>query len=157
MAQPAIEFDRTQLGKQYDLGEIHVTREMIRQYAEAIGDTNPLFTDEEAARRAGHPSVQAPPTFPTVLVYPGMRPHIGLKHRGDYVLATWAMEPLAPIHAGDTISGTLTLKDVYAKTGRSGSMIFVAWELEFRNQHGELVATGRKSYITRPPGHGGEW
>lgn len=39
-----------------DAGLIHV-------FAQAIGDPNPVYHDEEAARAAGFPGVLAPPTF----------------------------------------------------------------------------------------------
>jgi len=35
----------------------------IAEFAAAIGDDNPLYRDEAAARAAGHPGIIAPPTF----------------------------------------------------------------------------------------------
>lgn len=43
-----------------------VSREKIREYAEAIGDRNPLHNDPVAARAAGARDVIAPPTFAAV-------------------------------------------------------------------------------------------
>lgn len=40
-----------------------VTRNDIRRFAEAIGDSNPVYLDPAAARALGHPDVVAPPTF----------------------------------------------------------------------------------------------
>lgn len=40
-----------------------VGREKIREFAEAIGDANPAYVDQEAAKELGHPDVIAPPTF----------------------------------------------------------------------------------------------
>ena len=40
-----------------------VGREKIREFAEAVGDANPAYTDREAAQALGHPDVIAPPTF----------------------------------------------------------------------------------------------
>ena len=39
-----------------------VGREKIREFAAAIGDANPAYTDPAAARALGHPDVIAPPT-----------------------------------------------------------------------------------------------
>ena len=36
---------------------------MIRHFVEAVGDENPVYTDEKAARAAGFPGVIAPPTM----------------------------------------------------------------------------------------------
>ncbi|PWS52277.1 hypothetical protein DLE01_06255, partial [Streptomyces sp. FT05W] len=40
-----------------------VGREKIREFAEAVGDTNPAYTDPEAAKALGYSDVIAPPTF----------------------------------------------------------------------------------------------
>lgn len=44
-----------------------VSRVKIREFADAIGDPNPVYRDQEAAKAAGHPDVIAPPTFPIVV------------------------------------------------------------------------------------------
>ncbi|MBM3947215.1 MAG: MaoC family dehydratase, partial [SAR202 cluster bacterium] len=57
MVETKLEYDRSLLGKDFPAGEFEVTREMVRSYCQAVGETNPLFTDEQAARRAGHRGV----------------------------------------------------------------------------------------------------
>ena len=49
----------------------------------------------------------------------------------------------APIRPGDTITGIDRIAEVYEKTGRSGSMIFIIRESAFTNQQGEKVAVIR--------------
>ena len=44
-------------------GPEEIGRAAIRYFALAIGDENPLYTDEAYARAAGYPSIVAPPTF----------------------------------------------------------------------------------------------
>ena len=46
-----------------------VGREKVREYALAVGETNPLHLDVEAARAAGYADVVAPPMF--AVVYSG--------------------------------------------------------------------------------------
>jgi acyl dehydratase len=48
-----------------------VSRVKIAEFAEAIGDPNPLYRDRAAARQVGYPDVIAPPTFAVVLSLPG--------------------------------------------------------------------------------------
>lgn len=48
-----------------------VSREKIREFAEAIGDPNPIYVDTGAARDRGHPDVVAPPTFAMIPVMRG--------------------------------------------------------------------------------------
>jgi uncharacterized protein len=40
-----------------------VNQPMINNWVEAIGDRNPIYTDEAAARDAGHPGIVAPPAM----------------------------------------------------------------------------------------------
>ena len=132
------DFDPTLRGRDFDLGRVEVTRQMVDSYREAVGETDIEDTDA------------APLTLPTILIAPGAFPRIGLKHTGSHVLATWHLESRGVIRVGDAIAISMRLEDVYSKTGRSGSMIIVVWNATFTNQRGEIVAVARKSYITRP-------
>lgn len=42
---------------------VEVERGRLRLFAKAIGETNPVYTDLEAARAAGYPDLPAPPSF----------------------------------------------------------------------------------------------
>ena len=56
------------LGRKFPATEPYeVSRVKIADFAEAIGDRNPLYTDASAANAAGYPDVIAPPTFPIVI------------------------------------------------------------------------------------------
>ena len=60
--------NRDLIGRTYDgVGSFEVSREHIRRFAQAIGDSNPAYTDPEAAKALGHPDVIAPPTFLTTV------------------------------------------------------------------------------------------
>ncbi|MFD9904592.1 MaoC family dehydratase N-terminal domain-containing protein [Streptomyces sp. NPDC059063] len=55
-------------GRSITADEPHeVTRHLIRVFAHAVGDPHPLYDDPAAARAAGHPDLQAPPTLAAVL------------------------------------------------------------------------------------------
>ncbi|HBO54429.1 MAG TPA: hypothetical protein DD664_04815, partial [Janibacter terrae] len=59
------------LGRTYDpTPPFSVGREHIRDFAEAVGATDPVHHDLEAARAAGYADLVAPPTF---AVIPGQR------------------------------------------------------------------------------------
>ncbi|WP_306363804.1 bifunctional MaoC family dehydratase N-terminal/OB-fold nucleic acid binding domain-containing protein [Nocardia sp. CC227C] len=49
-----------------------VNQPMINNWVEAIGDTNPIYVDVEAAREAGHPDVVAPPAMAQVWTMVGL-------------------------------------------------------------------------------------
>jgi uncharacterized OB-fold protein/acyl dehydratase len=53
-------------------GRDPVNQPMIRHWVDAIGDANPIYTDEAAARAAGHPGVVAPPAMIQVWTMMGL-------------------------------------------------------------------------------------
>ncbi|MFD0851109.1 MaoC family dehydratase N-terminal domain-containing protein, partial [Actinomadura adrarensis] len=60
--------NRDFIGRSFPPSEPYeVSRVKIRDFAQAIGDPNPIYRDAEAAKAAGHPDVIAPPTFPIVV------------------------------------------------------------------------------------------
>ncbi len=52
------------------LAVYEVGREKIREFADAIGDPNPVYRDPAAAQDYGHRDVLAPPTFPIIITWP---------------------------------------------------------------------------------------
>jgi uncharacterized protein len=46
---------------------------MIRHWVEAMGDTNPIYVSDEAARAAGYPGIVAPPTMLQAWIMRGLR------------------------------------------------------------------------------------
>ena len=54
-----------------------------------------------------------------------------------------------PVFVGDTITARQQVKEVYPKTGRTGTMVFVVRRTEFINQHGRPVATVEQSMVHR--------
>jgi hydroxyacyl-ACP dehydratase HTD2-like protein with hotdog domain len=76
-------------------------------------------------------------------------PDIKLNFGKGRVHAGQVLETLGPIQAGDTLSASSRLKDVYAKTGRTGTMVFIVWQTVFSNQRGEAVAAVEESYAAR--------
>ncbi|HUH69320.1 MAG TPA: bifunctional MaoC family dehydratase N-terminal/OB-fold nucleic acid binding domain-containing protein [Mycobacterium sp.] len=54
------------------LGRDPVNQPMIHHWVDAIGDKNPIYTDDSAARAAGHPGVVAPPAMIQVWTMMGL-------------------------------------------------------------------------------------
>ena len=146
---PDIKFDHSLLGVAHSLGSFSVTREMIVAFAIATGETDPAFTGEGAATESGHDDIVAPPTFCNAFLNIASRPDIRLEFGDTGFFAGQAIECLAPVRPGDTLLATTKLQDVYAKTGRSGKMVFVAWETTFTNQRSETVALVRDTHVRR--------
>src|SRR5438105_3879983 len=60
------------IGRSYNPVTYAVGREKVREYAAAVGETNPLHLDVEAARAAGYADVVAPPMFAVVYSSPAV-------------------------------------------------------------------------------------
>ena len=144
-----IKYDRSLLGLEHPVGTFHVTKEMIVSFARATGETNPLFTDEEKAKEFEYGGIIAPPTFCNIFTTGLKRPDIKLEFGDIGLFAGQAVDWLAPVRPGDELKATTRLKDVYAKTGRSGKMVFEVWETSFTNQNGEVVNLVRESSVWR--------
>jgi len=137
------------VGKRFPAATYAVGREKIREYAHAVGETNPLHLDPEAARAAGHADVVAPPMFVVVYSAPSMAPaifdpEVGLNlammvHGGQEFV--WG----PPVVAGDEITTTATVTSIEER----GGMAFYVFESVSRNQRGETVCTGTWTNIVR--------
>lgn len=146
---PLFEYDESIVGVEFDVGSTEVTREHIRRFCEVMRETNPAYTDDEAAAAGPHGSVIAPPGLVYSLRVSGALPDAKLKFGN----ATFHSGERAELHnvvrPGDVISGRQFIKEVYPKTGRSGTMVFVVRRTEFKNQHGDLVAAVEQSMVSR--------
>ncbi len=144
-----LKFDRSLLEVENDIGEYPVTKEMIVKFANSTGEQNPLYYDDETGSQSEHRSIIAPPTFCNMFVSSVTRPDIKLEFGDVSLFAGQAIESLSPVKPGDTLHAKTKLKDVYAKTGRSGRMVFQVWETSFANQNGDTVALVQESFVKR--------
>lgn len=150
MTTQELEFDRTQLGVEHDAGTFPVKADAIIKCCRVLGESNPIYIDEKAAKAAGHPALVAPPAFCGIFVRGSGRPDIKLKAAGGGGFhAGEVIENHVPVYAGDVLTAKISLKDVYAKTGRTGTMVFVVWATSFTNQRGQKVADVQESFMRR--------
>lgn len=144
-----IKYDRSLLGVEHEIGSHEVTKQMIVDFATSTGETNPIFFDEEYGKNSEYGSIIAPPTLCNIFIGGVARPDIKLEFGDLGFFAGQAIEHVAPIRPGDTLNAKTKLKEVYAKTGRSGKMVFAVWETGFTNQSGETVALIQESFVRR--------
>jgi acyl dehydratase len=126
-----------------------VTAESIREFADAIGDPNPVYRDEEAAKQAGYASIVTPPTYLTKLnfVYGPQvlaDPDLGLNY-AMVVHGEQEYELLRPIAAGEKIVAKPKIGRIYAR-GRNEFMIT---EAAIETLGGEKVAVARSTIVSR--------
>ena len=144
-----LEYDRSLYGKEHQAGPFEVSKEMVLAFNQSLGETASAFNDEAAAQAAGYRSIVAPPTLCTLFVRRVQLPDINLKFGHTRFHAGQRVQANALVVAGDSLTASSHLKEVYAKTGRSGTMVFIVWETTFRNQDGQVVADVQESYAAR--------
>jgi acyl dehydratase len=142
--------NRAFIGREYSFDmPFEVGRELIRHFASAIGDNNPIYHDVEAAKAAGHRDLVAPPTFLTTLNFrrpssPVLDPELGL----DYSLVVHGEQKFVlhrPVYAGDALIGRTKVTDI-RDIGRNEALIT---ETNVFAADGELVATATMTTISR--------
>ena len=138
-----------------------IGRAAIRQYSLAIGDFNPLYTNRQVAAEHCLLDVVAPPTLlcdTWQYVDSDMNERGDLTGRGSFgelsgLRAGNEYEFFQPAHPDDVLTVRWLVKDVYQRTGRSGSLIFQVVEATYANQRGELLARNTETLFYRddPP------
>lgn len=145
-----VPLDQSFIGREYPPTQPYeVSREKIREFADAIKDSSPLHRDPDAAKAAGYSDVIAPPTFAVIL---SMRaqdaivadPQLGL----DYGKVVHGQQDFAhhrPIRAGDVLVAVVHVDDIKARTGND----FLTVRAEISTVDGELVCTAKSMLVAR--------
>jgi acyl dehydratase len=135
-----------------------VGRASIRYYALAVGDHNPLYTDDAAAAAAGYRDVIAPPTWVTET----NQYMTGAPNAEGYMGHGWGIEIpnsrlvrggnsyrfLQPIHPDDVITATWRIDDMKERTTSKGQdMLIVTSSATYTNQRDEVLATNTETLI----------
>lgn len=137
------------IGKQWPAATYVAGREKIREYALAVGETNPLYLDVDAARAAGHADVVAPPMFVVVYATPALGPalfdpEVGIDFaRMVHGAQEFKWERL--VVAGDELTTVATFAEHEVK----GPMTFFTFETVTTDASGAEVVRGRWTNIVR--------
>jgi acyl dehydratase len=142
--------NRDYLGRTFAASDPYeVSRVKIAEFAEAIGDPNPVYRDRAAAQAAGHQDVIAPPTFAIVISMAGSAPVIvdpglGLNY-AMVVHGEQRFEYSRPILAGDVVTAQATISDIRD----AGRNVMLSTQTEIRTLEGELVCTAHSTLVER--------
>lgn len=139
-------------GKVFATFEFVIERGKIREFAQAIGDTNPIYFSEEAAQKEGFQSIPIPPTFPTVVDMWG-----GLDF--EALIQVLELNPLQVLHGEQTYEYVKTIyagdrlaafPQVIRHVTKAG-MDFITVETTYKREQ-KTVLVSRSTIIER---HGG--
>jgi acyl dehydratase len=139
------------VGKRYPAATYQVGREKIREYARAVGETNPLHLDVAAARAAGHEDLVAPPMF--VVVYSAAAigaalydPELGIDlERLVHGAQEFTWERV--VVAGEEVSTVVALDEV--RYVEAADLTYWVFGATTTGADGEVVSTGVWSNIVR--------
>lgn len=130
---------------------LEVEKGMIQKFAQAIGDSNPLWQNEEYAKRTRYGGIIAPPTFltftafwPDEIQYRLAKLDTPLERiMAGNVVYEYYME----VRPGDVITATARISDAYVRQGKDGKLLFITVEISYVNQRGEIVVKERNTVI----------
>jgi len=144
-----VDYDESVIGVEHRLGSFTVTDAAIDAYCEALGETNPLYLDEDFASGTGYGGRIAPPLIFTTANFRGTGADPQVDFGNARFLGGERIEVLEPMRPGDTITAYGQVTEVYEKTGRSGKMVFVVRRTRYENQNGRDVALVDSSMVHR--------
>jgi acyl dehydratase len=137
------------VGKSWEPVSFEIEAERIAKFADAVDEPNPVHRDRDAAVAAGFRDVVAPPMFAVVYSSVAMGPALldpevemnfaAMVHGGQEF--EWG----EPVCAGDTISTTVTCRDISERGGNG----FYVFESVSENESGDHVVTGTWTNIVR--------
>ncbi len=134
-----------------------VEKGAIRRYADAVGDPNPLYRDQEYAAKSKYAGIIAPPGF---FGWPVSAASMGgaggqliaaAMNAGYYRIldAAKSYEFYLPVRPGDTLVSSPQVDDIVEKEGKSGPMFIISFKTTYTNQNGDIVANAYQGLICR--------
>lgn len=134
--------------------ETTVSSERLRFFAEAIGETNPVYIDTEAAKAAGHPDLPLPPTILFGLEFEGPGAFGWISGLGIDMRRVLHGEQefnyQSVAHAGEALRLEPKITDLYSKKG--GALEFLIKETTISRVHdGSAVATAKTVIVVTNP------
>jgi acyl dehydratase len=142
--------NRDYVGRVFPASEPYeVSRVKIAEFADAIGDPNPVYRDSAAAKAAGHPDVIAPPTFAIVVSMAASGtamadPDLGLNY-AMVVHGEQRFSYVRPLAAGDVVTAQPTITEIRD----AGRNVMLTTSTEIRTVTGELVCTALSTLVER--------
>ena len=152
--------DKSKLGMEFPVYTFTVTKDKIIEFAIAVSQKenreqiNPIYSDEEAAKKAGYQGIPIPPTFPISSFFwtgDGLMEVVKtlgldlnkLLHREE------EFEYFGNIYAGDVITRKMKVTDMFEKGKKERLVSVTVLETEIINQRGELVVKSRTRLMER--------
>ena len=138
---------KSKIGIECEPQVYEIEKGMIKRFAQAIDDQNPLWQDEEFAKRSKYGGIIAPPTFIPIVGNEQIQQQSALLSTMSILHGGTELECYQPVREGDVITLATKISDVREQQGKMGKMIFVNFDTTYSNQRHELVARCRQRII----------
>lgn len=133
------------IGKKSEKVRNVIERGAVIKFAEAIGDSSPIFIDEETGKLSSYKQNIAPLTFPVTFdggAIPGwVLPSNGLIH-GEQIYRY-----KRPLLVGEVVYCWNEVTNYYEKEGKTGEMGFLVMTLHGEDEKGNLIFTEQRNII----------
>ncbi|MCX6003943.1 MAG: MaoC family dehydratase N-terminal domain-containing protein [Chloroflexi bacterium] len=154
---------RNLIGKSTSAKTYEIEKGAIRRFADAVGDPNPLYRDEEYARNSRYGSVIAPPGFfgwpveqdrDSAIIIDIPPELVTVLGQAGYPFSSVVdggieYEFFLPIRAGDVLTAKTTVRNIRERAGSTGSIVLIILETTYLNQNSNLVTTAQVTAILR--------
>ncbi|MFC1873497.1 MaoC family dehydratase N-terminal domain-containing protein [Chloroflexota bacterium] len=132
-----------------------IEKGLIRRFVQATDDPNPLWSDEDYARKGPYGGIIAPPTIIPVLRGLEQSGLLSTSPSQRLIHGSTELECYQPVKPSDKITITNKLVDIRERNrGVAGRMVFITMERSYKNQRKELVARCRQKLIRYENGDG---
>jgi acyl dehydratase len=133
------------IGKRSNKVKNIVERGAVKKFAESIGDSHPIFIDEEAGKQSRYKANIAPPTFPRVFDY-GIIEDLKIPAKG-LIHGEQIYHYKRPLLVGEELSCYQEVSNYFEKKGNFGEMGFLVLKVYGETLTGELVFTADQVVI----------
>jgi acyl dehydratase len=144
------------IGLQLGSISMDIERGRLAAFARATGQLDPIYSDLDAAKNAGHRDVPVPPTFLFAIELEAPDPFVWAGQLGidlKYVLhGEQRFDYHRVAYAGERLTATSSISDVYSKRG--GALDFVVKKTVVTDESGAPVADLTSTIVVRNPGVG---
>ena len=151
-----MQIDKKHIGHEFKPFTAVAEAGKLKLFCKAIGEEDPIYQSEDAAKKAGYRAIPAPPTYLTAVTNDDpdkggllrlLNVDIGLILHGEQ-----HYDYLAPVFVGDKVTCQQKIVDIYDKKG--GALWFIVSETAMKNEAGKMVAKATGITVVRNPDAG---
>ncbi len=143
----SIEELKSKIGIEWPSMVYEIEKGMLRRFAQAVGDPNPLWQDEEYAAKSSFGSIVAPPTFVLTLGFDQIIHPLTQSPSQAVLHGSTELDYYQPVSPGDVITVTTRIAGVRQREGKTGKTTFITFDITYKNQRQEVVAKCRQMAI----------